>query len=38
MDYRYPLSAFQAFAICLSSFDTKPACEWQLWRLEIVTV
>jgi hypothetical protein len=28
MDYFYPLSAFQAFAICLSSFDTKPACEW----------
>lgn len=28
MDYRFPLSAFQAFAICLSSFDTKPACEW----------
>ncbi|XWS42072.1 hypothetical protein CRYUN_Cryun17cG0137700 [Craigia yunnanensis] len=27
MDYRYPLSAFQALAICLSSFDTKPACE-----------
>ncbi|KAF8035737.1 hypothetical protein BT93_C1689 [Corymbia citriodora subsp. variegata] len=27
MDYRYPLSALQAFAICLSSFDTKPACE-----------
>ncbi|XVE82605.1 hypothetical protein DITRI_Ditri16bG0018800 [Diplodiscus trichospermus] len=27
IDYRYPLSAFQAFAICLSSFDTKPACE-----------
>ncbi|KAL7608670.1 hypothetical protein Lser_V15G12443 [Lactuca serriola] len=27
MDYRYPLSAYQAFAICLSSFDTKPACE-----------
>ncbi|XP_010523605.1 PREDICTED: tubby-like F-box protein 6 [Tarenaya hassleriana] len=27
MDYRYPLSVFQAFAICLSSFDTKPACE-----------
>ncbi|CAI5461533.1 unnamed protein product [Closterium sp. Yama58-4] len=27
MDYRYPLSAFQAFAICLSSFDTKVACE-----------
>jgi hypothetical protein len=28
MDYGYPLSAFQAFAICLSSFDTKLACEW----------
>jgi hypothetical protein len=28
MDYRYPISAFQAFAICLSSFDTKIACEW----------
>ncbi|KAB2023314.1 hypothetical protein E1A91_D06G009900v1 [Gossypium mustelinum] len=27
MDYCYPLSAFQAFAICLSSFDTKPVCE-----------
>ena len=27
LDYRYPLSCFQAFAICLSSFDTKPACE-----------
>ncbi|KAL1539540.1 Tubby-like F-box protein 5 [Salvia divinorum] len=27
MDFRYPLSAFQAFAICLSSFDTKPVCE-----------
>ena len=27
MDYLYPLSAFQAFALCLSSFDTKPACE-----------
>ncbi|TVU28169.1 hypothetical protein EJB05_19678 [Eragrostis curvula] len=27
MDYRYPLSAFQAFAISLTSFDTKPACE-----------
>nr|GMC98716.1 tubby-like F-box protein 5 [Ipomoea batatas] len=27
MDYRYPLSAFQAFAICLSSYDTKLACE-----------
>lgn len=27
MDYCYPLSAFQAFAICLSSFDNKLACE-----------
>ncbi|CAI0392294.1 unnamed protein product [Linum tenue] len=27
MDYSYPLSAFQAFTLCLSSFDTKPACE-----------
>ncbi|CAD5182421.1 unnamed protein product [Musa acuminata subsp. malaccensis] len=27
MDYSYPISAFQAFAICLSSFDTKIACE-----------
>ncbi|XLR22103.1 hypothetical protein HN51_068352 [Arachis hypogaea] len=27
MGYRYPISAFQAFAICLSSFDTKIACE-----------
>uniref|UniRef100_A0A0D9Z7D6 Tubby C-terminal domain-containing protein n=1 Tax=Oryza glumipatula TaxID=40148 RepID=A0A0D9Z7D6_9ORYZ len=26
MDYRYPISAFQSFAICLSSFDTKIAC------------
>lgn len=40
VDYRYPLSAFQAFAICLSSFDTKPACEWDtlncshnLWKV-----
>lgn len=27
MDYGYPISAFQAFSICLSSFDTKIACE-----------
>jgi tubby-related protein 1 len=27
MDYCYPLSVFQAFAICLSSFDAKLACE-----------
>lgn len=36
MDYRYPLSAFQAFAICLSSFDTKPACEWNPCWLDIL--
>ncbi|XP_028786831.1 tubby-like F-box protein 10 [Neltuma alba] len=27
MDYCYPLSAFQAFAICLSNFDAKPTCD-----------
>ena len=27
MDYRQPLSAFQAFAICLTSFGKKLACE-----------
>ncbi|CAJ2659630.1 tubby-like F-box protein 7-like [Trifolium pratense] len=27
MDYRQPLSAYQAFAICLTSFGTKLACE-----------
>merc|ERR1712110_1303915 len=27
IDYRYPLSAFQAFSIALSSFDSKLACE-----------
>lgn len=27
MDYCYPLSAYQAFAICLTSFGTKFACE-----------
>ncbi|XP_047342633.1 tubby-like F-box protein 7 [Impatiens glandulifera] len=27
MDYRQPLSPFQAFAICLTSFGTKLACE-----------
>ncbi|XP_055593400.1 protein king tubby 1 isoform X2 [Uranotaenia lowii] len=27
MDFRYPLCAFQAFAIALSSFDGKLACE-----------
>lgn len=28
MDYRYPMCALQAFAIALSSFDSKLACEW----------
>lgn len=27
MDYQYPISALQAFAICLTSFDNKLACE-----------
>lgn len=27
IDYRYPLSAYQAFSIALSSFDSKLACE-----------
>lgn len=27
MDYQWPLSPLQAFAICLSSFDYKIACE-----------
>lgn len=27
MDYNYPLCALQAFAITLSSFDHKIACE-----------
>ncbi|GLE07707.1 hypothetical protein PINS_up018338 [Pythium insidiosum] len=26
MDFQWPLSPFQAFAICLSSCDTKLAC------------
>ena len=29
LDYRYPVCAVQAFAIALSSFDSKLACEWQ---------
>lgn len=27
MDFRWPLTALQAFAICMSSFDAKLACE-----------
>lgn len=28
MDYGYPMCALQAFAIALSSLDSKLACEW----------
>ena len=27
MDYRHPMNAFQAFGICMSSFDNKLGCE-----------
>ena len=27
LDYKYPVCAVQAFAIALSSFDSKLACE-----------
>jgi Tub family len=27
MDFRYPMCAVQAFAVALSSFDSKLACE-----------
>ena len=27
MDYAYPMSALQAFGICMTSFDNKLACE-----------
>ena len=27
MDFQWPMSALQAFAICLTSFDSKLACE-----------
>lgn len=27
MDFRYPLTPFQAFAVTLSSFDSKIACD-----------
>lgn len=30
MDYSFPLCALQAFAITLSSFDGKLACEWDI--------
>lgn len=35
LDYNYPLCAVQAFAIALSSFDGKIACEWQLQTTEV---
>ncbi|GKB55086.1 tubby-like F-box protein 3 [Tanacetum coccineum] len=34
VDYQYPISAFQAFAICLSSFDTKLA--WNDYQHQVV--
>lgn len=34
LDYNYPLCSVQAFAIALSSFDGKIACEWQLQSTE----
>ena len=34
-DYRYPLSAIQAFAIALSSFDSRLAREW-CWALSLI--
>lgn len=30
LDYNYPMCALQAFAIGLSSFDSKLACEWDV--------
>lgn len=30
MDYSFPMCALQAFAITLSSFDGKLACEWAM--------
>lgn len=30
LDFNYPMCALQAFAIGLSSFDSKLACEWPL--------
>lgn len=35
MDYRYPMCPLQAFAIALSSFDSKLACEWTCKYLHI---
>jgi len=30
MDFQWPLSPFQAFACCITSFDSKLACEWTM--------
>ena len=30
MDVHFPFSIFQAFCICVSSFDTKLLCEWEI--------
>lgn len=39
MDYSFPLCALQAFAIALSSFDGKLACEWlkDIQKLQVNT-
>lgn len=34
LDYNYPLCALQAFAIGLSSFDSKLVCEWGTTDME----
>ena len=38
MDYNYPMSAVQAFAVALSSFDGKLACEWHSIAEETRTI
>ena len=36
MDYNYPMCALQAFAIALSSFDGKLACEWMIILIAVL--
>ena len=36
MDYSYPMCAIQAFAVALSSFDGKLACEWCSYKLNVL--
>ena len=36
MDFKYPLCALQAFAIALSSFDGKIACEWLYFQIHVL--